>query len=202
MNLSPNLSQLNNECIDVQENISEWRTLPKTLCCQDAITILSRALAQNLKQTNGNIFIEQDQWGNCSGSFGQPGQSCGFDNLLQGRSQCSLVDFSKFKNDEKYKHALDSCSHFNFTTPIDSACKSCSEAILDARKQLLNGYVTDKTDTEKGICGLAVLISVAAGRNDSQSLDIGGMFRCFPVLNMLATGTSALSPLCLRAHVA
>ncbi|XP_059592562.1 probable serine/threonine-protein kinase PBL28 [Vitis vinifera] len=71
------------------------------------------------------------------------------------------------------------------------ACKSCSEAILDARKQLLNGYVTDKTDTEKGICGLAVLISVAAGRNDSQSLDIGGMFRCFPVLNMLATDSIA-----------
>ena len=112
------------------------------------------------------------------------------------------MDFSKFKNEEKYKHALDSCSHFNFTTPIDSACKKCSEAILDARKQLLNDYIKNKTDTEKGICGLALLISVAAERNDSQSLDIGGMFRCFPVLNMLATGTSALSPLCLRAHIA
>eukprot|EP00261_Vitis_vinifera_P018759 XP_010648983.1 PREDICTED: putative receptor-like protein kinase At3g46340 [Vitis vinifera] len=30
-----------------------------------------------------------------------------------------------------------------------------------------------------------------AGRNDSQSLDIGGMFRCFPVLNMLATDSIA-----------
>lgn len=162
--------------------------MPKTLCCQDAIAILSRALAQNVKQTQANIFLTQDQWRNCRDSFGQPGQSCSLDNLLKERSNCGLVDYSDLKSSDKYEHTLTRCSSFNTNTEFDVACKNCSEAILNMRKELLNGKTLRKNDTEKNICGLAVLISIAAGKNGTQPFDIDGMFRCFPVLNLLATG--------------
>lgn len=190
LNVSSNISQLYNECIDVKEDVKDWRTIPRTLCCQDALTILIRASAEKAK-TDGQIFMGEYQWRNCIRSFGQPGQSCGFDNLLQGRSQCSSVAFSNLRSDDNYRNALERCSHFNTNTSFDSACKNCSEGILDVWKQLLNYYDVKNNETEKAVCGLAVLISVAAGKNDSQSSDVDHLFRCLPELQTLATGTAA-----------
>ena len=108
-----------------------------------------------------------------------------------------MVELSKIGSDEKYQNALKRCSHFNTYTSFDGACKNCSEAILDLRKELLNHYVVKNNDTEKTICGLAALISIAAGKNDSQSLDTDSMFRCLQELNTLDTGISAFPSPCL-----
>ncbi|KAJ7973588.1 Tyrosine kinase family protein [Quillaja saponaria] len=180
------------ECNTVQETISNWQSFPTTLCCRNALTILSQALslqARNSKSKgqSGSLFLPQDEWNTCSDSFqpqhGVSMHSCGFDGLYYNSTQCSSFSLQDIVGEEKYKNALNKCSHFD--NAFDEACANCTVAILDVREVLLeNSEVNNDESIARATCGVAAVISVAAGNEDDPAL-IDKFFRCLPTLDEL-----------------
>ncbi|XP_027349569.1 probable receptor-like protein kinase At3g17420 [Abrus precatorius] len=172
------------ECGDVKEDISTWGGdgFPTTLCCRNALTVLSDALASQARNSTGQLFLSQDQWQNCNQSF-QPQQgmsptSCGFDNLYQGNFRCSSFVLQSVRVMQQYQDALDKCSHFDL--PFYQSCADCTTAILNVRDGLYSQVMgKDNNNTERTICGVAAIVAVAAGKPDDPAL-VDKFLRCLP----------------------
>jgi hypothetical protein len=126
-------------------------------------------------------------WRNCNASFSLElysafVDSCSFDDyLFFGGSQCSNFSFAAVQKEKPYQSAVDTCSH-SFGNAFDEACANCTPAILDVRKDLLElSEEKDDNGIERSICGVAAVISVAAGKPDNGSF-IGDFYRCLPAL--------------------
>lgn len=170
------------ECGGAKEDITKWGSgsdgFPTTLCCRNALTILSDAMASQVRNTKGQMFLSQEQWQSCNQSFHpQPGMSlssCGFDNFYFGSSQCSNLSLLTVQGLQKYSDALNQCSHFDLS--FDESCADCTSAILNLRDNL---YDTMSNDTERAICGVAALVAVAFEQpNDPFLAD--KFLRCLP----------------------
>ncbi|THF94092.1 hypothetical protein TEA_011755 [Camellia sinensis var. sinensis] len=185
------------ECIGHQKKINYWDSFGTTLCCRDPLTELSLALARQAKLSNqGNnnsIFIDQNQWVNCTNSFLQQPSvwelSCGFDQLFYGSSQCSTLNLSAISQLQIYGEALGNCSQFN-SSAFSQSCKNCSASILLLRDELLTILQINKNNTEKAICVMAGVTSVAAGiLGDPNPSSVDDFYSCLEVLEALGKDT-------------
>jgi hypothetical protein len=127
-------------------------------------------------------------WSNCNASLSPEMysafvDSCGFnDYLFSGgsSSQCTNFFLADVKSVKPYQVAVDKCS--NFENAFDDACGNCTPAIFDVRKGLLKlSQENDDNSVERAICGVAAVISVAAGESGNGSL-IDDFNRCSPSL--------------------
>lgn len=175
------------ECIHNTRKIKEWASFPTSLCCRNALTVLSKALA--LKASfpgEGNIFIDENQWRNCSGDFQRQQnvsiQTCGFNELFHGSSKCSDLSLHEdMIGDSFFIQAANNCSIFG--NDFNDHCRKCTDAIIAARDHFLDHLKVAGNDTEKAICGVAVIISIAATR--MRDLDyVDDLFRCVPALDV------------------
>lgn len=177
------------ECGGVKEDITTWGGVgdgfPTTLCCRNALTVLSEAMASQARNSLGQVFVSQDQWNGCGDSFhpqqGMSLSSCGFDNFYLGSSKCSSLVLQDVRVLQKqYTDALDKCSHFDH--PFDESCADCSGAILSVRDGLYAqqmGQDSSNNDTERAICGVAAIVAVAADKPDDPFL-ADKFLRCLP----------------------
>ncbi|EYU39766.1 hypothetical protein MIMGU_mgv1a017632mg, partial [Erythranthe guttata] len=171
-------------CTNVEENIKNWNTFPITNCCQNALLVFTNALALRLfNSPSDNIFLAKDQWSNCSGPF-RPQQNvsvqtCGFDSFYYGSGKCSNL---KLENIDK--NVLEKCSIFgsSSSSSFDDACGKCTNAISKEVDNLVADLgVRGNISDEKGVCLVAVVVSVLAGKmNLSTSAD--DFDRCLPAL--------------------
>ena len=185
--------QLSGECIGDQEKINSWGSFPTTLCCRDALTELSKALAQQSRfGINHTLFINQDQWVNCSSSFldHQPSvsaDSCHFNRLFNGSSKCSSISLPSMQQEPSYQHALNECAdQFKTSSSFDDKCRNCTIAIVQARDSLLAQFKANRDNIEKAICTVAVVTSVAAGKLDDP-LSVDAFYRCLHSLDVFGT---------------
>ncbi|KAK4433118.1 protein STRUBBELIG-RECEPTOR FAMILY 2 [Sesamum alatum] len=168
-------------CTNVKEKLKNWNGFPKTSCCQNTLVVLSHALAvQAYNHPSGNIFIEQDQWSNCSGPFRlQPDVSvrtCGFDGFFYGSGKCSTLHLSDIGHSVVLQ-----CSRFG-SSWFDEACGGCTSAISKALDQMLHDMKVDGGDhTEQAVCLVSLIVSVIAGiMNNTSAID--DFDRCLPAL--------------------
>ncbi|XP_027931696.1 proline-rich receptor-like protein kinase PERK3 [Vigna unguiculata] len=170
------------ECTVVNEHIYMWGEdgFPTTLCCRNALTIVSNALATQALSSGGQIFLSQDQWQRCSQSFHpQPGlslDSCGFDNLYRGSSICSSFILQDVRTLQQYQDAFGKCSHFN--QPFGPSCADCTSGISNVRDTLYSQVDKHNNDTERAICGVAAIVALAAGSPNDPLVD--KFLRCLP----------------------
>ncbi|XP_068495804.1 probable receptor-like protein kinase At5g18500 isoform X2 [Phaseolus vulgaris] len=170
------------ECIGVKESIYMWGEdgFPTTLCCRNALTILSNALASQALNSGGRVFLSQDQWQSCSQSFhpqqGMSLDSCGFDNFYRGSSPCSDLILQDVRTLQQYPDTLSRCSHFN--QRFDQSCADCTSGILSVRDTLYSQFANNNNDTDRAICGVAAIIALAAGRPNDPLVD--KFLRCLP----------------------
>ncbi|KAK7381328.1 hypothetical protein VNO78_33945 [Psophocarpus tetragonolobus] len=169
------------ECGQVSEDINTWYEdwFPNTLCCRNALTVLSDALAsQALNSSAGQMFLPQNQWQNCSQAFhpqqGMSFNSCGFQSLYQGSSICSNLVLHDVRNMQQYQDVFDKCSHFD--RPFDQSCVECTRAILSVRDALYDQVANNNNNTERALCGVATIVAVAAGKPNDPLVD--KFFRC------------------------
>ncbi|KAG4914070.1 hypothetical protein JHK82_054652 [Glycine max] len=171
------------ECGDVNEEIDKWGDdgFPTTLCCRNALTVLSNALASQALNSGGQVFISQDQLQSCAQSFNpQQGvslNSCGFQSLYLGSSKCSNLVLQDVRKLQQYQDALDKCSHFDH--PFGESCADCTGAILSLRDGLHNQVANNNNNhTELAICEVAAIVAVAAGKPNDPVVD--KVLRCLP----------------------
>lgn len=174
------------ECIDTPRKIKEWASYPTSLCCRNALTVLGKALAlQASTPGEGNIFIEENQWRNCSGPFQrQPNvsiQTCGLNHLFHGSSKCSGLSLQNMTNDSIFVQAANNCSQFGYN--FNKHCENCITAIITARDHLVDHLDVTGNSTEKAICGVAVVISIAATRMNDLSF-VDDLYQCVPALDV------------------
>lgn len=182
------------ECIsDVKLKINVWDSWTTNLCCRNVLTTLSRALALHAFTTQGGVFVSDVEWNSCTGPFVRQesvsADNCGFDGLYYGSSNCSNVKLATIKQDKEYLQALNNCSLFgNSSSPLsfDDACGNCTSSMKELKRHLWDQYhqKNDNNKTENSICGVAAVISVAAGKiNNSLLLDNDDYFRCLTKLD-------------------
>ncbi|KAL3520581.1 hypothetical protein ACH5RR_018730 [Cinchona calisaya] len=167
------------ECIHgINEKINDWEGVPTSSCRRNAFNTLSHALARQATTGDG-IFIDGERWKKCNNPFHQQQsvsvQTCGLDDLFYGSSQCSSLELSTFKQNPIYQDAFHQCA--SFSPSFDDACNNCTKALINARNQFLDQLNARENDTEKVICGAALIIAVAAGEIDSESL-IEDFYQC------------------------
>ncbi|XP_030520945.2 probable receptor-like protein kinase At1g11050 [Rhodamnia argentea] len=171
------------ECIGVPEKTTYWGSYPTTLCCGNVLKALSQSLALHASNTS-DIFLDGGQWSDCSEHLLQPlsppANSCRFDNLFDGRSQCSSFSLSFIDRQEPYRAAQRNCSNFN--PSFDDVCKDCISAIVTARDSILSLLQANDNDTERAICGVAVITSLASGKVGNSSA-MEDFYRCLPALD-------------------
>ncbi|CAL5194968.1 unnamed protein product [Lathyrus oleraceus] len=175
------------ECGSVKEDITNWGStsdgFPTTVCCRNSLTLLSDALASQVRNSTGQIFLSQQQWQSCNKSFhpqqGMSLSSCGFDNIYYGSSKCSNLYLLDAQNLQQFTDALQKCSHFDHS--FEESCLDCTSAILSLRDGLYDKMVgkDNYNDTERAICGVAALVSVAFEQQDDPFL-ADKFLRCFP----------------------
>lgn len=178
----------------ISEKTNDWEGILTSSCCRNALNTLSQALARQAITGDGNLFIDGDRWKNCNDPFHRQQsvslETCGFDDLFYKSSQCSSLNLSNVKQNPSYQDAFHQCASFN--PSFDDACINCTTAIIAARNQLLDQLNARENDTEKVICGVALIIAIAAGEIDNQSV-IEDFYWCLPGLNKL--GENNITPL-------
>ncbi|XP_029127072.1 probable receptor-like protein kinase At2g42960 [Cajanus cajan] len=168
------------ECSSVKDDINKWGEdgFPTTLCCRNALSVLSNALASQALNSTSQLFISQDELQSCTESFhpqqGMSLDSCGFDNLSQGSCRCSNLVLQEVRNVQHYQDALDKCSHFD--QPLDHSCADCTGAVFSLINSLYAEDAKGKNGTEKAICAVATIVALAT--NDPSIID--KVLRCFP----------------------
>ncbi|KAM5561806.1 cysteine-rich receptor-like protein kinase 3 [Rosa sericea] len=182
------------ECIsDVKHlKIKVWDSWTTNLCCRNVLTTLSQALAFQAFHTQGGVFVSDVEWNNCTGSFVHQDVSadqCGFNGLYYGSSNCAKVNLADIKPEKEYQQALNDCSQLgnaSSSLPFDDNCGNCTTSLLNLKQHLLDQYYqkNDGNKTENSICGVAAVISVAAG-NINNSLLINYMDNYFGCLTKL-----------------
>lgn len=166
------------ECIrPAKLRIKVWDsfTLPN-LCCRNVLTTLSQALASQAFRTQGGVFVSNAEWNNCTGSFVRQDVSavhCSLNDLYDGSSDCSKVNLAEIKQGKEYQDALNFCSQFGNVSSFDAVCTPCSAAVRNLKQHLLDRYhqKNDNNKTEDSICGVAAVISVAAGNISNAYID-------------------------------
>ncbi|XWS57817.1 hypothetical protein CRYUN_Cryun09bG0206100 [Craigia yunnanensis] len=195
--------QPSGDCIGNNEKIKFWGSISSTLCCRNALTAFSEALAVQANRTNGDIFVKQGAWRKCDGPFlGQESvsiHSCGFDDFYYGNSQCSSLSLTKIESEPSYQDALKACS--NLGSSFDDSCKKCTDAMGNAVENQLELLQRKKNHTERAICGLAVVISVAAAKVDNHSF-VADFLRCMSSLDDLDPGYNKMKYALAKALVA
>lgn len=185
------------ECIGHREKIDTWGSTRSNLCCQNVLTVVSHALALQASIGEGNIFLNQDQWLNCSGPFKRQNkvsiQSCNFNNFFYGNSKCSNLSLSIIRQTQSYQNATNECDRFNYS--FDDTCTNCTKAVIGIRDELLEELAATGNDTEKEICGIAVVIAFTA-RNLNDKPLIDDLYRCLHFLNVFGK-TSKIYPIVL-----
>lgn len=174
-------------CVAPKRKIIQWGSIPTPLCCRNALVVFSLALAQrSSNQTNGNIFLEQNQWNNCGGPFRNQQEVslhyCGFDKFYSGTSMCSNLTVSKVQDRSEFQNVLDWCSRLSSSF---DACGNCSQALVAIRNAMVLKSKDHESDINvKALCGLAAVISIAAAKWNDTSL-IGKLYSCFESLDDL-----------------
>lgn len=172
------------ECIrGIEEKTDDWDGIPTSICCRNALNTLSQALARQAITGDGNIFIDGERWKNCNDPFHQQPsvsvQTCGFDHLFYGSSSCSSLTLSSIRQNQSFQDAFHQCASFN--PSFDDSCKNCTNALISARDQFLDQLYVRDNDTERVICGVALIVAIAAGEIDNES-QIKDFYRCLPAL--------------------
>lgn len=165
--------QPSGNCLNSHQKIIQWNSLTTTLCCKNALTAFSQALALNAIQTQSNIFLTEDLWVKCSGPFlrqqSVSWSSCKFDQLYSGSDKkCSKLTLPTIKQQESYQNVLQACSGFG--NQFNEVCNSCAKTVLGLRNQLLGKLGVKKNENEKAVCGVASVIAIASEMLDNHSL--------------------------------
>lgn len=162
----------------------QWDSLITNLCCQNALTTFSQALALHAITTQSNIFLKPDLWEKCSGPFLRQQTvswaSCEFSQLYDGSNKCSTLTLITIKQQEAYQKALQACSHFD--NQFNEVCNNCAGAVMDLRDQLLEILGIKDNDHEKGVCGVASVIALASERLNNRSIT-DDFFGCLNALD-------------------
>ncbi|KAK2638109.1 hypothetical protein Ddye_025904 [Dipteronia dyeriana] len=186
------------------KKLNYWKSISSTLCCRNALTFFSQALALRARNsTDGNIFVPESLWKNCIGPFHRQksvsAHSCGFDNLFQGNSPCSSLSLSTISSRKEFQDALDKCSRFN--SSFDDTCGNCTGALVVARDNLLKDLKVRSDDNEKAICVVAVVVSIAAANLDDYS-SVDDLFNCLNALDVYDPGYVRLKDSVAKAIIA
>lgn len=176
------------ECIDKPRQIIQWNSFPTTLCCRNALAVLGKSLALQavLDKNAQHIFIQDEQWLNCSGPFLRQSsvsiKSCGFGNLFYGSSKCSKLSLSDMTNDSVFRDAVYKCMNFGYS--FNTECTNCTAAILSARDDFVKKLDVVGNNTEEAICGVAVVTALAAQRINGSLEHVDDLYRCLSALDM------------------
>ncbi|KAF5454813.1 hypothetical protein F2P56_024450 [Juglans regia] len=145
-------------------------------------------MALYARRTQGNqLLAPEDLLETCFHPIVLLNISCGIEYIFYGSSKCSKLSLATVKEEKSYGIALGKCSRTSFVSAgtFQEACANCTSAILELRETLLKrSEVKDmkNNSTERSICAVAAVISVAAGQSD----EIGGLamidsfYRCLP----------------------
>lgn len=175
------------ECIDKPRQMIQWNSFPTTLCCRNALAVLGKSLALQAIRVKyaQNIFIQDEQWRNCSGPFLRQSsvsiKSCGFGNLFYGSSKCSKLSLSDMTNNSVFRDAAYKCMHLGYS--FDTDCANCTTAILSARDDLVKKLDVVGNNTEEAICGVAVVTAIAAQRINHSLQHVDDLYRCLSALD-------------------
>ncbi|XP_041017928.1 probable serine/threonine-protein kinase PBL22 [Juglans microcarpa x Juglans regia] len=144
-------------------------------------------MALYARRTQGNqLLASEDLLETCFHPIVLLNISCGIEDIFYGSSQCSKLSLATVKEEESYRIASGKCSRNNFVSAVtfQEACANCTSAILDLKETLLNrSEVGDKkNNTERSICAVAAVVSVAAGQSDESGglAMIDSFNRCLP----------------------
>ncbi|XWS64807.1 hypothetical protein CRYUN_Cryun05aG0035500 [Craigia yunnanensis] len=181
-------------CIGENGKVKLWGSISSTICCRNALNAFSQVLAARANDTQDSIiFVEQDSWRKCNSPFSSQEsvsiQSCGFDNFYSGSSKCSTLSLSQIQRNPFYLQAVDLCS--NLSSSFDISCKNCTDAIAKVVENQLELLQRQQNNTERTICNLAVVISVAAANATDSSFG-ANLFSCMSSLDDFGTLAKAL----------
>ncbi|PPD69850.1 hypothetical protein GOBAR_DD33262 [Gossypium barbadense] len=172
-------------CIGENGKVILWGSISSHLCCRNALNALFQVLAVRANQIPDSIiFIGQDSWNQCNSPF--PSQplvslhSCGFDNFYSGSSKCSNLSLSQIQGSPPYLEAVKLCS--DLSSSFDNTCKNCTDAIEKVAESLLALVQRQKDHTERTLCSLAAVLSVAAANVTDSSFG-PNLFSCMSSLD-------------------
>ncbi|KAI3819896.1 hypothetical protein L1987_13749 [Smallanthus sonchifolius] len=188
--------QPNGECVDHanQHKIKSWGILKTTLCCQPPLTLISKSLARlSSNQQTTPIFLDSNQWSTCSHpSVFQPqtdsinSEVCNFKNFFKQATSCSTLSVADFKKDNEFNEASVMCGRLDQSDgSFDEVCRNCSRAVLNARDSMVKGLRVDGNETEKEVCGIAVVTAIASEKwNESSFARVDGFYGCLRLLDV------------------
>ncbi|KAI3732949.1 hypothetical protein L1987_64162 [Smallanthus sonchifolius] len=184
--------QPNGECIYPanQHKIKSWGLLKTTLCCQPPLTLISKSLARlSSNQQTTPIFLDSNQWSTCNHpSIFQPqtdsvnSDVCNFKNFFKEATACSTLSVADFKKDIEFNEASVMCGRLDWSDgSFDEACRNCSRAVLKARDSM----VKDGNETEKEVCGIAIVTAIASEKwNESSFASVDRFYGCLRLLDV------------------
>ncbi|TYH60101.1 hypothetical protein ES332_D08G269700v1 [Gossypium tomentosum] len=191
-------------CIGENGKVILWGSISSHLCCRNALNALFQVLAVRANQIPDSIiFIGQDSWNQCNSPF--PSQplvslhSCGFDNFYSGSSKCSNLSLSQIQGSPPYLEAVKLCS--DLSSSFDNTCKNCTDAIEKVAESLLALVQRQKDHTERTLCSLAAVLSVAAANVTDSSFG-PNLFSCMSSLDDFDPGYIKLKRNLAKAPVA
>ncbi|KAK6915285.1 SPARK domain, partial [Dillenia turbinata] len=177
-------------CLGPEENIKAWGGISTTLCCQNALTALSKALALHANTTNQTIFLRKESWKNCIGPItsqsSASASSCGFDYLVSNTSDCSNLTLTSINHYVWFQKVSSKCLNFGDSL-FKNACNDCINDFKDASYHLLNDIELHKGKNDKAICAVALVTAIAAQRiYDKPSVD--NFYTCLHALDEFEPG--------------
>ncbi|XP_022718983.1 cysteine-rich receptor-like protein kinase 4 [Durio zibethinus] len=172
-------------CIGKNGKVKLWGSIHSTHCCRNALNSFSQVLAARANDTlDGIIFLEEDSWRKCNSPFSSQESvsidSCGFDDFYSGSSKCSSLFLSDIQGNAYYPEAVDICA--KLSSSFDNSCKNCTDAIAKVVENLLELFKGQKNGTERTICNLAAVISVASTSVTDNSFG-ANLFSCMSSLD-------------------
>nr|XP_043633031.1 wall-associated receptor kinase-like 21 [Erigeron canadensis] len=187
--------QPSGNCIDGQSQLKlrSWGILTTTLCCQPALTRISKSLARLISTNSSNlsIFLESNQWSNCNNNFQEQEKSvtfgeCNFKNFYKEYTSCSALTIDDLKKYPEFNEASAICSKFEQSNDsYDEHCRECSRKVLKAKNSLVKGFETNRTETDGEVCGVSVVTALASELwNESSFAAVDDFYECLHVLDV------------------
>ncbi|XAR65823.1 Non-specific serine/threonine protein kinase, partial [Bertholletia excelsa] len=188
-----------------QERINSWGGFPTTLCCRNALTVVSKALAWHANRSSqtptgqaGNqdyIFLRQNEWRNCIANtfLANLSSNCsGFHNLFfDSTNACSDISLSSllYDDDQTFKNATSSCAISKLkTSSFKKACSSCIDKVKNLMDNLVSQLGPKKNHTQRAICAVAAVTSIAAAQMTNESTSVDDFYRCLLGLDAYEPG--------------